>query len=151
MKNENFGLAVLLAKKGALFGSTLTSTTQLAKLTGFSQQSISRKLRELEKEGILARKVSSKGIEVSFTEKGRHELESFFLELKELFSDEKPRLKGKVMQGLGEGAYYVCIPQYKKEFEKLLGKKIFCGTLNLVVEPSERARFTASKPIAVKG
>ncbi|MCR4368555.1 MAG: CTP-dependent riboflavin kinase [archaeon] len=151
MKAENLALALLLAKKGALYGEALVSTSSLAQLTGFSQQSISRKLRELESEGTISRNVSNSGIGVSFTDTGRGELESFHFELKELFSMDKPVLKGTVVSGLGEGAYYVCIPGYKKSFEKILGKNIFCGTLNLEVEPSARAKFTSAKPITIDG
>ncbi|MCR4335746.1 MAG: DUF120 domain-containing protein [archaeon] len=151
MKEENFALALLLAKKTNLYQTAFVSTSSLAEITGFSQQSISRKLRELEKDGLITRKVSNAGIEVAFTEEGRKELESFYLELKELFSKKSNSLKGKIVDGLGQGAYYVCRLQYKKVFEKLLGKEIFCGTLNLEVEPAERTRFTAAKPVVING
>src|SRR3989344_5222971 len=97
MKEENLGLALLIAKKAGLFGSAFSSTSELASLTGYSQQSISRKLRELETEGIISRKVSTSGIEIALSEKGRKELESFFLELRDVFSKKKKvALKGRV-------------------------------------------------------
>jgi len=152
MKEENLGLALLIAKKAGLFGSAFASTSELATLTGYSQQSISRKLRELESEGVLSRKVSNSGIEIALTEKGRKELESFYLELGEIFSKKKNvSLSGKVLSGLGEGTYYTSIPQYKKQFKDLLGMDIFLGTLNLEVNPSERALFTNSAPIKIEG
>lgn len=151
MKEENFGLALLLAKKAGLHGKTFMSTSELALLTGFSQQSISRKLRELEEEKIIVRNVSNSGIEVSFSEQGRKELESFYLELRELFSKKKFFLKGKVVDGLGEGTYYTQIPQYKKQFLDLFGFEIFPGTLNLIVDPAERNVFTSTDPIKVEG
>ena len=152
MKEENLGLALLIAKKAGLFGSAFASTSELATLTGYSQQSISRKLRELESEGVLSRKVSNSGIEIALTEKCRKELESFYLELGEIFSKKKNvSLSGKVLSGLGEGTYYTSIPQYKKQFKDLLGMDIFLGTLNLEVNPSERALFTNSAPIKIEG
>ncbi|MAG17894.1 MAG: riboflavin kinase [Candidatus Diapherotrites archaeon] len=146
MKEENFALALLLAKKTNLFHTAFVSTSSLAELTGFSQQSISRKLRELEKDGIIARKVSNAGIEVVFTEKGRKELESFYLELKELFSKKSNPLKGKVVQGIGEGSYYTSLPQYKKKFKELFGFEPFPGTLNLEVDIDKKKSFFSGKP-----
>ena len=101
---------------------------------------------------MLSRKVSNSGIEIALTEKGRKELESFYLELGEIFSKKKNvSLSGKVLSGLGEGTYYTSIPQYKKQFKDLLGMDIFLGTLNLEVNPSERALFTNSAPIKIEG
>ncbi|MCH7902189.1 CTP-dependent riboflavin kinase [archaeon] len=151
MKEENFGLTMLLAKKAGLFGKVFVSTSSLAVLTGFSQQSISRKLRELENEKVISRKVSNSGIEISFTENGRKELESFYFELRELFSRKKFSLKAKVVEGLGEGTYYTSIPQYKKQFSEKFGFDLFPGTLNLEVDPSERNVFTSSEPVKVNG
>src|SRR3989344_166724 len=152
MKEENIGLAMLIAKKAGLFGSAFASTSELAALTGFSQQSISRKLRELETEGVVSRKVTNSGIEIALTEKGRKELESFYLELSGIFSKKKRvSLSGKVIEGLGEGTYYTSLVQYKKQFKELLGFEIFPGTLNLEVTPSERALFTNSAPIKIEG
>jgi len=151
MKEENLALTMLLAKKAGLHGNTFVSTSSLAQLTGFSQQSISRKLRELEQEKIIVRKVSNIGIDVSFTDKGRKELESFYLELRELFSKKKFTLKATVVDGLGEGTYYTQIPQYKKQFKDLFNFDLFPGTLNLEVNPDDRNVFTSSEPIKVKG
>lgn len=151
MKEENFGLTMLLAKKAGLFGKVFVSTSSLAVLTGFSQQSISRKLRELENEKVISRKVSNSGIEISFTENGRKELESFYFELRELFSRKKFSLKAKVVEGLGEGTYYTSIPQYKKQFSEKFGFDLFPGTLNLEVDPAERNVFTSSEPVKVNG
>ncbi len=152
MKDGNTGLAILVAKKAGLFGSAFSSTSELAGLTGYSQQSISRKLRELESEGAISRKVSTSGMELALAEKGRKELESFYLELKEIYSARKKvSLKGKVTQGLGEGTYYTSIPQYRKQFASLFGFNVFPGTLNLETNPAERAAFTNSPPVKVSG
>ena len=95
MKEENIGLALLIAKKAGLYGRLSTSTSSLAEATGFSQQSISRKLREMETEGLIARKASNAGMELCFTDKGRKELESFYLELKEIFSKKQRGRKNR--------------------------------------------------------
>ncbi|MFH0927451.1 MAG: DUF120 domain-containing protein [Candidatus Micrarchaeota archaeon] len=43
------------------------------------------------------------------------------------------RLRGRVVPGFGEGKKFFSIGQYLAEFEKILGKKPFSGTLNLDV------------------
>ncbi len=151
MKDTNIGLALLLARRAGIHGKELVSTSELARLTGFSQQSISRKLRELEREGIISRRASTSGIEVALAGRGRKELESLHMELGELFSGKKGSLKGKAIDGLGEGTYYTSIPEYRKEFKELFGFDVFPGTLNLEVSPEYRAAFTAKAPIKVRG
>ena len=152
MKGENIGLALLIARSAGLFGRAKVSTSGLAAVTGFSQQSVSRKLRELESEGAIQRQASNSGIEVSFTEKGRRELESLYRELNEVFS-RKPgaSLEGKVVSGMGEGKYYTSLAHYESKFSGILGKKIFHGTLNLEVNPSQRLEFTSVAPAVVEG
>ncbi len=151
MKEENFGLVLLLVKKAGLFGRTIASTSQLAELTGFSQQSISRKLRELEKEGLILRKVSNLGTEIALTKKAVSELKSFYLELDELFSEKEFSLSGKVLDGLGEGKYYTSLPNYKKQFTKILGDNFFPGTLNIEVNLNEKNVLTSAEPIIITG
>ncbi|HLC79942.1 MAG TPA: DUF120 domain-containing protein [archaeon] len=152
MKEENLALCLLLSKKGALLSKIKLSTFSLARQTGFSQQSISRKLRELETDGLIERAASTSGIELIFTQKGKNELESFYLELKDIFSKKKSQsLKGKVVDGLGEGSYYTAIPQYKEQFKKLFGFDLFPGTLNLEVDPAQRNIFTSAPPIQIEG
>jgi riboflavin kinase len=57
----------------------------------------------------------------------------YYSELRSALED-KPRemtIHGKLFQGLGEGAYYIDLPGYKRQFIKLLGFEPFPGTLNL--------------------
>jgi len=44
------------------------------------------------------------------------------------------KIRGAVLSGLGKGSYYVSLEPYRKFFEKLLGKSIFCGTLNVCLQ-----------------
>jgi len=152
MKGDNILLAVLLAEKGCIVGKISTSTSALASETGLSQQSVSRKLRELQSGGIIHREASPKGITVSFTEKGRKDLEALYAVLKNCFSVKKNiSLKGKLADGLGEGKYYTSLPHYNKQFTELLGSKIFLGTFNLEVNPAERNIFTSRHSLKISG
>ena len=42
-------------------------------------------------------------------------------------------MKGKIVSGFGEGKKFFSLCQYEREFEKILGKKPFFGTLNVDV------------------
>ncbi len=41
------------------------------------------------------------------------------------------RLRGRIVSGLGRGAYFVGLKQYKEFFSRLLRGPVFCGTLNI--------------------
>jgi len=64
---------------------------------------------------------------------------SFYAKLRGAVEGQKGPLTfhGKVFTGLGEGAYYVSLGGYKRQFLKLLGFEPFAGTLNLALDPSE--------------
>jgi riboflavin kinase len=42
--------------------------------------------------------------------------------------------KGKIVTGMGEGAYYMSLEGYKKQFQNKLGYEPFPGTLNVKIE-----------------
>lgn len=44
------------------------------------------------------------------------------------------KIRGKVFSGLGLGAFYVRLPQYKSFFTELLQCDVFEGTLNIELE-----------------
>ncbi|MEM4257335.1 MAG: DUF120 domain-containing protein [Candidatus Diapherotrites archaeon] len=152
MKEDNFSLFLAIAKQAKLEKEVYVSTSALSSITGYSQQSISRKLIEMEKEGLITRKASNLGTLIKITEKGKKELESIYFELSTIFSAPKQKtISGKVVSGLGEGKYYTQLPKYKEQFKKLFDIDLFPGTLNLLVDETERKNFTLSYPIKVKG
>ncbi|MBN2458469.1 DUF120 domain-containing protein, partial [Candidatus Woesearchaeota archaeon] len=121
---------------------------------GISQQSISRKLRELEDERYIERKPSTDGIRVRLTGKAVGELKGIYFDMKKLFSpdDMKKSLQGTVTTGLGEGRFYTEIAGYKSQFIELLGINPFPGTLNLNVAEVEKEEFLFNrKSIYVNG
>ncbi|MCL7394298.1 MAG: DUF120 domain-containing protein [Thaumarchaeota archaeon] len=121
-----------LAQENALVGGVRISTAKLAEEIGISQQSASRLLIELEKEGLIEREPSGRGAVIRLTNKALDLMLSLHAKLKEVL--ERPSeitLTGRVFTGLGEGAYYVQIPFYTRQFEEKLGFKPYPGTLNL--------------------
>ncbi|MEZ0394124.1 MAG: DUF120 domain-containing protein [Desulfurococcaceae archaeon] len=119
------------------------SQREIATRAGVSQQSISRLLLELEREGYLARR--GRG-ELSLTEKGRRALSSLLAELGRVLSSRgRLVLRGEVISGLGEGRYYMGIGHYLDLMERMLGFRPYQGTLNVrILEPPVTRDYIAS-------
>ncbi len=62
-------LLIYLAKKTGFYSTANISTGKIAEEMQISQQSASRILIEMEKEGYIVRKLSSKGLEIKLSEK----------------------------------------------------------------------------------
>ncbi|MDO8627316.1 MAG: DUF120 domain-containing protein [Candidatus Diapherotrites archaeon] len=137
--SSNFELLIKIADKNSLYGKAFISTSQLAKKLDLSQQSVSRKLIELENSGLITRKPGTKGINLKLTEKGIKTLKEKYFDLKELFESKSTELTGTLISGQGEGSYYIKI--YNSLFEKFLGFKAFPGTLNLQVDELKAKKF----------
>lgn len=73
------------------------------------------------------------------TQKGADAVLSLYAKLKGAVEVQMTPLTfhGRVFTGLGEGAYYVSLDGYRKQFSKLLGFEPYAGTLNLALDPSE--------------
>ena len=140
-----------IAKKRGLFDDLKSSTSEIAIDLKVSQQTISRKLREMEAKGLIKRNVLADGLKVRIDDKGRDFLKGIFFDLRNIFA-KKNELFGHVSSGIGEGKYYVGLANYQKQFEKELGFKAYPGTLNLKVKKSDAMNFLNNlKPITING
>ncbi|WEU40769.1 MAG: CTP-dependent riboflavin kinase [Candidatus Odinarchaeum yellowstonii] len=126
-------LLLVLLSIAELGNGAFTSTTILSGRIGVSQQSASRYLKLLEKEGLISRKITRRGQVVTLTKAGLDELRGIYNRLKVIFGEVTPLyvIKGVVFTGFGEGSYYMSKKGYLEQFEKQLGFKPFPGTLNI--------------------
>jgi len=121
-----------LARLGAVNTNIHTSTTRLAELLGVSQQTTSRRLQELEKRGWIRRTLIERGQIIRITPQGIAQLKEVYAMLEMVFTKKDSiTLHGRVFTGLGEGAYYVSLDGYLKQFRAKLGFAPFPGTLNI--------------------
>ncbi|MFI5383168.1 MAG: winged helix-turn-helix domain-containing protein/riboflavin kinase [Methanosarcina thermophila] len=122
-----------LALIGAVNKTIKVSSSEFQKHTGASSKTVARKLKQLEEEGLIERKIVPGGQLIKMTEKGIEILKSEYIQYSKIFSPEPEilELEGKVLKGLGEGKYYVNIPGYRKQFEEKLHFSPFPGTLNV--------------------
>jgi riboflavin kinase len=122
-----------LAELGAYSGEVSITTSDLARGLNVSQQTASRHLIGLQTLGLIRRTRGTRGEVIRVTVKGSEELNRMHLRLKAIF-ELKPRevvLEGMLFSGIGEGAWYVSQPGYRRQFLEKLGFDPFPGTLNL--------------------
>ena len=132
-----FEIIKIIAKKG-LYNELEISTIELSKKLNKSQQSISRILIDMENQDLIQRKISNKGIKLNLTEKSIKLLKKECEELNEILKP-KNKLKGKIINGIGQGSYYVKI--YSKKIKEITNFKPFFGTLNLEIDLNEFEKF----------
>ena len=127
-------------KLGASKTPIRISTTQLSDKIGGSQQSASRHLQVLEKEGLLERTIGSGGSKVTITSAGLAELDMILQELKWHLEGKEAEtiiLEGEVVSGLFQGAYYISKEGYQRQIKAKLGYEAFPGTLNVKIKEEE--------------
>ncbi|MFW6450145.1 MAG: DUF120 domain-containing protein [Nanoarchaeota archaeon] len=148
---EKTRILLELAKKTGPYGKAIIKTTTFAKELNTTQQSTSRKLRELEEEEYINRTPAKEGFEIRLLDKAKKELESMKLELENIFTTRET-LVGTVTTGLGQGRFYTEIPRYKKKIADTLGFDSFPGTLNLICNPQKVQEFLKDrKEITISG
>lgn len=109
------------------------SSIEFAEKIGASQQTASRRLKDLEKKGLVTRMISHKGQSIRITKPGIEMLHKIYLLLDNMFSQKPQKLKveGEIFSGMGEGAYYVMQQGYADQFKDKLGFDPYPGTLNM--------------------
>ena len=125
-------LAQLLSK-GARYNFVHITTSSLGKSIKKSQQAASKHILELENGGFIDRLMIGRQLSVKITQKGYSELVKLHSVLGSSL-DSSPshiELSGSVVSGLGEGAYYMSLKGYTKQFKMKIGYIPFPGTLNI--------------------
>jgi len=125
-------LAELLSK-GARYNFVHITTASLGKSIKKSQQAASKHILELENGGFIDRVMTGRQLSVKITQKGYSELVKLHSILGSSL-DSSPShlvLNGSVISGLGEGAYYMSLNGYTKQFKVKIGYVPFPGTLNI--------------------
>lgn len=124
-------LIIFLLKNNAHLTPVNITTLELGKMLGFSQQTISRKLANLEKKGFIKREGG-----IFLTKKAIDKIYSVYGLLQSIF-DRGFEIKGTIVSGLGEGKYYLSLEGYKVQIKEKLGFEPYPGTLNIKILASE--------------
>ncbi len=122
-----------LLSKGAKYNYVSITTSSLGKSIKKSQQAASKHLLELEQNQFIERIISGRNISVKITSKGFSEMVKLSSVLQKSL-DSSPshvELKGTLVSGMGEGAYYMGLKGYTKQFKSKIGYVPYPGTLNV--------------------
>ncbi len=124
-----------LVEMGAHEREVALSTGLVAKGLGLSQQTASRRLIEMEKQGLIVRSGEGRVQRVQITKEGLGNLTEMYRVLKHVSEAPKRELvmKAVVFSGLSEGSYYMSMEGYRRQFRSKLDLDPFPGTLNLRV------------------
>jgi riboflavin kinase len=115
---------------------------------------VSRKLKELEDNGIIKRIISKEGETIRLTEEGERAFSQCVKDLEEILKISRIiKIKAKITSGLGEGRIFLSLPYYVESFKKFLGFEPYPGTLNAVIydknSMENRILLDASKGIVI--
>jgi len=157
LKVQHILTLIFLVSKGAKNNFIPITTTLLGKNIKKSQQAASKHLRELEKNGFIERLMSGRKVSVKVTEKGYSEIVKLSIILRSSLESLPSfvELKGSVVSGMGEGAYYMSLKGYTQQFLKKIGYIPFPGTLNIKLEQPEHieavSQFDAIDGVFIDG
>ncbi len=145
VRQNDYGVLLALAEKGALRHPVKFNSADLARHLHVSQQTASRWLARLTRLGYLERKHN----QLKLTHQAQLELEDARKSLAGAFeAAETFQMEGKVTPGMGEGKYYLSKTEYQTQLQKLLGYKVFPGTLNIKLSDAQSG--TAKKTLSAR-
>ncbi|MDZ7731095.1 MAG: DUF120 domain-containing protein [Natrialbaceae archaeon] len=152
---DEVGVLKLLALEGGRAGDVKISCAHLAEQLDASNQTASRRLQRLEREGLIERDTVSDGQWIAITTEGETVLRSEYEEYRRIFeTGTEVALAGTITSGMGEGRHYISLPGYTRQFEERLEYEPFPGTLNVdLTSDSVRRRSAVAslEPIPIDG
>ncbi len=135
MKNDIRIILLRIAGMGGMERYIDLRTKDLGDELGISQQSASIYLRDLEDDGFIERIRKKSGGKVRITTSGIDLLRGLHEELNGLFHNRRAiHLRGRIDEGLGEGAYYLSQEGYIEQIMETFGFKPYPGTLNISLD-----------------
>lgn len=154
--DEKFTFALRrIALLGGMDDYIAVSSRELGDALGMSQQSASKRILELLDLDLIERDLGARKQRIRITDKGAEELRKEYLEYRRIFEyTDQMVIHGEVADGMGEGGYYICQPEYVAQFEDILGFTPFQGTLNLKIASDDIGKLEVirnSKGHLVKG
>ncbi len=147
IKLQHMLTLIELLVRGARYNYVKVTTQELGRSIGRSQQAASKHLFDLESDGYVHRIRKGQGFRVKVTERGYEQMEKLFLAMKVALDSVPNHLEfqGVAVSGMGEGAYYMSLPRYKKQFIDKLGFEPYPGTLNIKL--AEQAHINAKREL----
>lgn len=141
--DEKYAFALRkIALLGGIEDYIAVSSRELGDALEMSQQSASKRILELLDEKFITRDLGARKQRIKLTELGIEELKKEYNEYRRIFElEDHIVLHGSVSNGMGEGGYYICQPQYMSQFEEELGFRPFEGTFNMTVDNDDQEKL----------
>lgn len=131
-----------LALRGGSGNFVVLSSREFGRILGISQQSASKRILELIREGAIIRELGVRKQKLRLARPGMDALRKEHIHYQKIFvSENKIEIMGTVVTGMGEGQYYLNHREYNRQFQQKLCFKPYEGTLNLRVCGSELSKF----------
>lgn len=131
-----------IALMGGMHDYVALSSRELGDMLDMSQQSASKRILELLDNALIERDLGARRQRIRITGKGADMLRKEYLEYQKIFEmKDELVIKGNVVEGMGEGQYYVTQPGYMDQFVEKLGFKPYEGTLNVKLLPTENHKL----------
>ena len=139
LKIQHILTLTYLLSKGAKYNFVTITTSSLGRNIKKSQQAASKHLLELENSDFIERIANGRKMSVKITPKGYSEMVKLSHELQKSLrsSSSNVLLKGTLVSGMGEGAYYMSLKGYTKQFKIKIGYIPFPGTFNVKLGKKE--------------
>lgn len=139
LKIQHILTLTYLLSKGAKYNFVTITTSSLGKEIKKSQQAASKHLLELEEGDFIDRIISGRKISVKITSKGYSEMVKLSNVLQKSLKSSPSHvlLKGTLVSGMGEGAYYMSLKGYTKQFKSKISYVPFPGTFNVKLGKKE--------------
>jgi riboflavin kinase len=139
LKIQHILTLTYLLSKGAKYNFVTITTSSLGRNIKKSQQAASKHLLELENSDFVERIISGRKISVKITPKGFSEMVKLSHTLQKSLTSSPSNVlfKGTLVSGMGEGAYYMSLKGYTKQFKTKIGYIPFPGTLNVKLGKKE--------------
>ncbi len=137
-------LLKFLKKLALLEDLSSITLSDLSNEMDVSAQTLSRWLRKLENKKLIKRRIYPRGQNIMITKEGWSKLRKEYYDYRKIFDEEKKlELVGEIVDGLGEGQYYISQEGYQKQFEHKLGFRAYPGTLNVELkdESTKKVNF----------
>lgn len=153
--HDEIAVLRILALEGGLDGEVKVSCAGLADRMEVSNQTVSRRLQQLEDAEVVERELATDGQWIVVTEVGEHALRTEYETYRRIFEDQQTvRLTGTATDGMGEGRHYISLEGYRVQFVERLGYEPFPGTLNVSLDEESarrRARVESLDAIPIDG
>jgi riboflavin kinase len=136
LKIQHLLTLAFLLSRGAKNNFVPITTSSVGRQINRSQQAASKHLMELERGGFIERISHSRGLSVKITPEGYSQLVRISGMLRSSIDASPPyiELEGSPVSGVGEGAYYMSLDGYTRQFQERIHYVPFPGTLNVMLD-----------------